>query len=158
MRYLDTTNTQSCARLTAFVRHDDSELGRAVRDALAERHIDAETSAVADFCPTSELLDDGAILERHHLVIVTSDRHAYVGTLERSTTSAGFVAWQRVPSTWITNRDDIIRRINANRREGRDWNTGIDPAMDHPRDVVYNELIETACAFLDSSGATAPDG
>ncbi len=46
-------------------------------------------------------------------MIVTVDRQAFVGMLERSRTSAEFVAWRNVPSTSIPDRDDIIRRINA---------------------------------------------
>lgn len=149
MRYLDESTLQSCASLTRFVRDDDSELARAVRDALAARCVVAATSAVADFCPESLSLDEGASAERHHLVIVTVERQAFVGMLERSRTSAEFVAWRNVPSTPIVNRGDIIRRISANRRERSAWNTGIDPWVGDPKDVIYNELIEAACTLLD---------
>lgn len=154
MRYLDATRLQSCASLTRFVRHDDSELARVVRDALAERRVDAGTSAVADFCPESASLDDGAPAERHHLVIVTVERQAFVGLLERSRTSAEFIAWRNVPSASIPNRDDIIRRINTNRRGQSAWNTGIDPWIRDPKDVIYNELIEAARTLLD--GGSSP--
>jgi hypothetical protein len=57
----------------------------------------------------------------------------------------------------ITNRDDTIRRINANLRQRRDWNTDIDSSIHDPRDVLYNELIDAACALLDVSSPPAPE-
>jgi hypothetical protein len=138
-----------CATLTEFVRHDQSDLATALRKALSERHIDAESSVVADFCPESASLADGAPFERHHLVVVDRHRHAFVGMLHRTATSAYFDQWRVVPSTPIVERESMIRRLNENRRARRDWNAGIDPSITDPKDVIYNELIGAALAVLE---------
>src|SRR5690349_5797884 len=104
------------ATLTEFVRHDQSDLATAVRKALSEQHIDAESSVIADFCPESASLADGAPFERHHLVVVDRHRHAFVGMLHRTANSAHFDQWRVVPSDPIDGRDATIRALNENRR------------------------------------------
>jgi hypothetical protein len=118
---------------------------------LAERDVNAQTSAVADFCPESAPLAEGVSFERHHLVIVDDRGHAFVGMLHRTTTSAHFDQWRNMPSTPVAERDAILRAINENRRQQHDWDTGIDPSITDPKDVIYNRLIEAAVAILDGS-------
>ena len=151
MRCLNLVYLEMCRDLTAYVQHDQSDLAKAVRQALAERNVNAETTVVADFCPESASLAEGAPFERHHLVIVDQEAHAFVGMLVRTATSAHFDQWRDVPSTPIAERNAIIRSINENRRQQRDWNTGIDPSITDPKDVIYNDLIEVALVILDGS-------
>jgi hypothetical protein len=112
MRYLNRVYLEMCRSLTTYVQHDRSDLAKAVRQALAERHLNAETSAVADFCPESASLAAGESVELHHLVIVDHEAHAFVGMLHRTATSAHFGQWRDVPSTPIAERNAIVRRIN----------------------------------------------
>jgi hypothetical protein len=158
MRYLNQDHLEMCRSLTAYVQHDRSDLARAVRQALAERHVNAETSAVADFCPESASLAAGESVELHHLVIVDNEAHAFVGMLHRTATSAHFGQWRDVPSTPIAERNATVRRINDNLRHRRDWNTDIDPSITDPKDVIYNELIEAALVILDGSSGGNDSG
>jgi hypothetical protein len=153
LRVVDALNVREgvrvATRLTEVLRHDNGALAIGVRDALRGRSVDPDSSVVADFCPESASLENGADVERHLVVIVDAERAAFIGMFERSATTARFVTWRKVPSSPIADRDEIIALMSKNRRNGLSWDTGIDPSISDPREVLYNRLIETALIVLD---------
>jgi len=153
MRCVDDRDSEYYGKLTTFLRSDQSDLAVDLRRALVDREIDPATSAVADLCNESALLSEGVTHELHHLVIVDKDRRAYVGLLTRTASSAHFSEWRQVFSAPI--RPDLaqawMRRMNQNYGQ-RPWDDGLgidlDPAITHPKDIIYNRSIQGALALL----------
>jgi hypothetical protein len=133
---------------TERVRAEATDLDASIARALRGRGIDPATTVVADVTPMSRFLASGAESERHHVIVVTGDRQAFVTHHERTVDDETFLHWQEVVTAPIPDLDELLAELRT-----RLYRPPVRPDSDLTvEDVIYHRSVLAGLAVLDEEG------